>query len=91
MAAVAAVAVAAAVVGVLWVRRPQPPPQPAGPTLSQEIVGVWHANSSLSMVFHADGTQRFFTVAEGVLFPAGTYQSGPGEVISERARYQVSG
>ena len=91
VAAVAAVAVAAAVVGVLWVRRPQPPPQPAGPTLSQEIVGVWHANSSLSMVFHADGTQRFFTVAEGVLFPAGTFPTGPGEVISERARYQVSG
>jgi hypothetical protein len=91
VAAAVAAGVAAAVVGALWVRRPQPPPQPAGPTLSQEIIGVWHDNSSLSMVFHSDGTQRFFSVAEGVLFPAGTYPTGPGQVISERARYQVSG
>lgn len=93
VAAVAALAVAAAVVGALWVRRPQPPPPQltTGVPLAAEIVGVWHSNSSLSMVFHADSTARFFTVAEGVLFPPGTYQTGPGEVISEKARFRVSG
>jgi hypothetical protein len=91
VAAVAAVAVAAAVVGALWVRRP-PPPRPAGPTLSEEIVGVWwHSNSSLSVVFHADGTARFFTDPEGVLIPAGTYWSGTPDVISARASYRISG
>ena len=47
--------------------------------------------SSVSIVFHADGTARFFTVAQGVLFPPGTYQSGPAAVISDVAHYQVSG
>jgi len=90
VAAVAAVAVAAAVVGAIWVRRPQPPPRPAGPTLSQEIVGVWRGNAAISMIFRADGTERLFTLAEGVLVTWGSF--GPdGRLLADTARYRVNG
>jgi hypothetical protein len=87
---VAALAVAAAVAGVLWVRRPEPsPPPPIGVTLSQEIVGVWRGNAGFALVFRADGSARFFSSPVGVLRPS-TISVWAGR-ISETAHYRVSG
>jgi hypothetical protein len=92
VAVVAAVAVAAAVVGVLWGRRAQPPPRPAtGASLADEILGVWRGSAGLSLVFHADGTTLFFNLSEGVLHPSNPLQPGPSQLIAQTARYRVSG
>ena len=89
VAGIAAVAVAAAVVGAIWVRRPQPPPRPAGPALSEEIIGVWRGNAGISMTFRADGTERFFTIPEGLLFTWGAF--GPNErLLTDTGRYRVN-
>lgn len=91
VAAVMTLAVAAAVVGALWVRRPDPPPAPVGMSLAEQLGGVWLGvgDPRLVTVFHADGTVLSFSDAEGLLHP-GLYTLPPG-FIGSATRYRVNG